>query len=202
MAGAGTNARKQLVDAVSTLYDRAIDRVLSTPQRVTSAAEAKALLASQERSETVADQVQRVVLASLPIIRLVSRGARFAGVPMAFAASTAFSVSTTVRTGVRETQLLASLVAHRLEQATGRPADPLLVKKLTVELYVAPKRKPDLSSRRLHLGRLLRRWVFRGAFGRDTGRAARRAFDAAEKLDVGPYVARWSSSSSSREAPR
>ena len=185
-------ALKPLIDAVSALYDQAIDRVLFTPRRVTSAAEAKALLASQERAEGLADHVQRVALAALPLIRLATRGARFAGVPMAFAASTVFSVSTTVRTGVRETQLLASLIAHRLEELTGQPADPALVKKLTVELYVAPKRTPDVSSRRLRLGRLLRRWVFRGAFGRDTGKAARRAFAAAEKLDLAPQLSEWS----------
>ena len=189
--GAATQAYTKLVGAVSALYDQALDRVLATPHRVTSAAEATALLASQERSEALADQIQRVVLAALPVIRLASRGARFAGVPMAFAASTAISVGTTVRTGVRETQLLGSLLAHRLEQETGEPADPALVKKLAIELYVSPKRTPDLSSRRLRPGRLIRRWVFRGAFGRDTGKRAKRALEAAEKLDLGPQVDAW-----------
>jgi hypothetical protein len=191
LRGSAAGAYARLLVAVSSLYDQAVDRVLATPQRVTSAAEAKALLASREREEGLADQVQRVVLAALPVIRLTARGARFTGVPMAFAASTALSVGTTVRTGVRETQLLASLLAHRIEEATGAPADPALVKKLAVELYVAPKRRPELSSRRLHLGRLLRRWVFRGAFGRDTGRAAKKALDAAERLDLGPHLAAW-----------
>jgi len=65
------------------------------------------------------------------------------------------------------------------------------VKKLTVELYLAPKRVPDLSDRRLRLHRLLRRWVFRGAIGRKTGKAATKALKAAERLDVGPLITRW-----------
>jgi hypothetical protein len=92
---------------------------------------------------------------------------------------------------VREVQVLGSLVAHRLEQATGRPADPALVKKLTLELYLAPKRVPDVSDRRLRPGRLVRRWIFRGAFGRETRKDASRALDQAERLDVAGLASRW-----------
>jgi hypothetical protein len=35
---------------------------------------------------------------------------------------------------------------------------------------------------------LLQRWLFKGAIGRDTRRAATKALDAAETLDVRPYV--------------
>jgi hypothetical protein len=88
-------------------------------------------------------------------------------------------------------QVLGSLVAHRVEEATGQPADAALVKKLTVELYLAPDSAPDLSDRRLRLGRLMTRWLFRGAFGRDTGKAATKALDATERLDVPTLVTRW-----------
>ena len=71
-----------------------------------------------------------------------------------------------------------------LEQATGLPADPALVKKLTLELYLWPKREPDVSSLELPLGKLARRWAFRGVFGRDTRKAAGKALDAAERLDL------------------
>ena len=53
-----------------------------------------------------------------------------------------------------------------------------------LDLYLAPKREPDLSTLDLPLGRLARRWLLRGVFARDTRKAAHRALDAAERLDV------------------
>jgi hypothetical protein len=176
---------------VSSLYDRAIDRTLSSPERVTSAAEGKALLASTEGGEEFAEQIQRVVVLAVPVLRAVARGARFTRIPWVLVASSTVSVGLAVRAGVREVQVLGSLIAHRIEQATGRPADPRLVKKLTVELYLEPKRAPDLSARRLRLGRLLRRWVVRGAIGRGTGKSASRALDRAETLELGPLIRQW-----------
>lgn len=182
-----------LTDAVSTLYERAIDRVLLTPERVHSAAEGKALLASQESHEALAEGIQRVVVLAVPVVRAVAAGARITRVPWVLVSSTALSIGLTVRAGVREVQVLGSLLAHRLEQTTGRPADPALVKKLTIELYLAPKRVPDVSDPRLRPGRLVRRWIFRGAFGRETRKDAGRALDRAERLDVNALAARWTS---------
>ena len=80
--------------------------------------------------------------------------------------------------------MLGSLLAFRLEQVSGAPADPALVKKLAVELYLAPKRKPDVATLDLPLAQLARRWLLRGVFGRDTRKAAEKALDAAEQLDL------------------
>ena len=73
-------------------------------------------------------------------------------------ASSAVSVGIAVHTGVRELQVLASLVAYRLEQATGAPGEPALVKKLAIDLYLDPKRTLDLADERLRLLRLTRKW--------------------------------------------
>lgn len=180
-----------LTEAVATLYERAIDRILLSPERVRTAAEGKALLARQESHEALAEHIQRVVVLAVPVVRAVVVGARFTRVPWVLVSSTALSIGLTVRTGVREVQVLGSLVAHRLEQVTGRPPDAALVKKLTIELYLAPKKTPDLSDRRLRPGRLVRRWIFRGAFGRETRKDASRALDHAERLDLRPLAARW-----------
>ncbi len=192
-AGAGLeryvpDAVPPLVDALSSLYEHAIDRLLLTPERVASAAEGKRLLARDEDDEVMADQVQRVVVLAVPVVRTLARGARFTRVPWVLVASTAFSVASTLRAGVREVQLVGSLVAHRLEQETGRPAAPRLVKRLALELYLAPRRTPSTADEPLPLRRLLQRWLFKGALGRDTRRAAAKALDAAERLDVRPYV--------------
>jgi hypothetical protein len=180
-----------LVDAVARLADAAVDRVLLSDDRVTSAAEGKRRLAGQEASEELADKVQRVVVLATPVVRLVARGARFTRLPWAMIASSSVSVGIAVRTGVREIQVLSSLVAHRIEQATGAPADPRLVEKVAVDLYLDPKRKPDLSDDRVRFVRLSRKWVLLGAFGRKSAKRAGRALEAAEKLDGHDLAARW-----------
>ncbi len=177
-----------LVDAISSLYDHAIDRLFLTSERVTSAAEGKKQLAADGDGEVLADQVQRVAVLAVPVVRTLARGARFTRVPWVLVASTAFSIASTLRAGVREVQVIGSLIAHRIEQETGRPAAPRLVKRLALELYLSPRRTPPTTDRPLPLRRLLQRWLFKGAFGRDTRRAASKALDAAERLDVRPYL--------------
>jgi hypothetical protein len=96
-----------------------------------------------------------------------------------------------VRTGVRELQVLASFVAPRLEQATGAPSEPALVKELAIDLYLDPKRTIHMADERLRLLRLTLKWVLSGAFGRKTSKRATRALDAAERLDIAVLSARW-----------
>ena len=127
-----------------------------------------------------------------PVVRVVARGARFTRLPWALVASSSVSVGIAVRTGVREIQVLSSLVAYRIEQATGAPADPQLVEKIAVDLYLNPNRKPDLSDDRLRLVRLTRKWVLLGALRRQTSMRAGKALEAADKLDGSDLAARWS----------
>jgi hypothetical protein len=189
-AGAATvKSGTALVDAVGRLVNAAVAHVLLSDDRVTSAAEGKLRLSGQEETEELADKVQRVVVLAIPVVRVVARGARFARLPWAVLASSSVSVAIAVRTGVREIQVLSSLVAHRIEEATGQPADPRTVEKVAVDLYLNPKRKPDLSDDRLRLVRLTRKWVLIGAFGRTTSKRAGKALEAAEKLDGGQLAA-------------
>jgi hypothetical protein len=191
-AGAATlKSATALVDAVERLVDAAVARVLLGDARVTSAAEGKSRLSGAKETEELADKVQRVVVLATPFVRIAARGAKFTRLPWAMIASSSVSVGIAVRTGVREIQVLSSLVAHRIEQATGQPADPRLVEKVAVDLYLDPKRKPDLTDDRLRLVRLARKWVLLGAFGRTTSKRAGRALEAAEKLDGGELAARW-----------
>lgn len=184
---------RTLLDAVGGLFDQVIDRVLLSPERVTSAAEGKRLLTADDDAEGLADMVQRVAVVATPVVRTLARGARWLPrVPWVLVASTSASLVVTLRAGVREVRVLGSLVAHRLEAATGQPADPALVKQLTLELYLSPSRTPKLQGG-LPLGKLVRRWLFRGALGKDTRRAANKALDAAERVDVGALESRWRS---------
>lgn len=192
-AGAATvKSGSALVDAVGRLVHAAVARVLLGDDRVTSAAEGKLRLAGREESEELADKVQRVVVLAAPFVRVAARGAKFTRVPWALVASSSVSVGIAVRAGVREIQVLSSLVAHRIEQATGAPADPRLVEKVAVDLYLHPRREPDLSDDRLRLVRLTRKWLLLGTFGRTTAKRAGKALEAADELDGSDLAARWS----------
>jgi hypothetical protein len=173
-----------LVRAAGNLLDDLVDRLLRTDERVVTAAQGRLLIAADDGMEDVTDRVQRFVAIATPAVRVLARGARFTRVPWVLVASTAVSLTTTVRAGVRELRVLGSLLAHRLEQATGARPDPALVTKLAVELYLAPKRKPDVARLDVPLAQLARKWLLRGVFGRDTRRMAEKALDAAEQLDL------------------
>jgi hypothetical protein len=200
-AGAATlKSRIALVDAVGRLVDAAVARVLLSDDRVTSAADGKRRLSGPTGTEELADKVQRVVVLATPVVRVVARGAKFTRLPWVMIASSSVSVGIAVRTGVNEIQVLSSLVAHRIEQATEEPADPKLVEKVAVDLYLNPKRKPDLTDDRLRLVRLTRKWVLLGAFGRTTSKRAGKALEAADKLDGGELAARWNALQRERRA--
>jgi hypothetical protein len=186
-----TAAGSALVEAVGSLTDAAIDRIVLSDERVISAAEAKRRLSGREEGEELAGKVQRVVVLATPVVRALARGARFTRLPWAMIASSSISIGLTVRTGVRELQMLASLIAYRLEQATGAPSDPRLVKKIAIDLYLDPKRVPDATDKRLRIVRLTRKWLLLGAFGRKTAKRASKALDAAEKLDARELAARF-----------
>lgn len=191
-AGAATlKSGTALVEAVGRLVTASVDHVLLSDDRVTSATDGKLRLSGQAGSEELADKVQRVVLLATPFVRTVARGAKFTRLPWAMIASSSVSVGIAVRTGVREIQVLSSLIAYRIEQATGLPADPLLVEKVAIDLYLDPKRSPRVTDDRLHLVRLTRKWVLLGAFGRTTSKRAGKALEAAEKLDGSELAAHW-----------
>jgi hypothetical protein len=168
----------------------AFDRLLSSNTRVRTAAEARLLLADQEDTEELTDAIQRFVAIATPVVRIALRGARFTRIPWVLVASSVVSIGVTVRNGVRELQAIAALLAHRFEEETGAPADPALLQKLTLELYLKPRRTPDVSDRGLPLVRLARRWIVAGAFGRNTRGRTEKALDAAERLDVSALAGR------------
>jgi hypothetical protein len=172
------------------VVNQAFQRLLSSDIHVTSAADAKLLLADQEETEQLTDSIQRFVGIATPVVRIALRGARFTRVPWVLVASSAVSIGITVRNGVRELQAIAALLAHRFEHETGAPPGPALLQKLTLELYLKPRRTPDVSDLGLPLARLARRWIISGVFGRKTRGKVEKAFDAAERLDVVSIAAR------------
>ncbi len=184
-------ARSAAVTAAARAYRGGVDRALAPAGKVTSAAEGRALLLSGDHPEVLADQMQKIAVAAVPLVRLARRTGRFARVPSVVVATTALSAGMTVRRGVREVQVVAALVEHRIERATGEPADPELVQALAVDLYLDPRRPPQPIHGRVRVAALARRWAWRGTLGWDTGSAADRALEAAERVDYAAEVARW-----------
>lgn len=175
---------RALERSAGEVVQQAFARVLSSDLRVASAGEGKRLLARDDDAEDVTDAIQRFVGIATPVVRIASRGARFTRVPWVLVASSTASIGVTVRAGVRELQAIGALLAHRFEQETGAPPDAALLQKLTLELYLEPRRTPDVSNLRLPLVRLARRWIVSGALGRGTRGKSDKALDAAERLDV------------------
>lgn len=194
---AGSGARRAAGRAggrATAVYDSAIERVLTTPDRVASADEALARLEQEEGAEAIADNVQRIVVLATPLVRRFMAARKLPGLrrfPVVLAASTVVATGAAVKAGVAEIRMLAALVANRIEEETGRPADPALVKKLAVELYRDPNRSPSIEDRRVKAGRLLPRWALAAATGSSTRRRAERALHAAEQLNAEAYAAAW-----------
>ena len=170
--------------AAGDVVQQAFERLLSSDVHVTTAAEGKRLLAQDDETEQMTDAIQRFVGIATPLVRIALRGARFTRIPWVLVASSSVSIGVTVRTGVRELQVLAALLAHRFEEETGAQPDAALLQKLTLELYLRPRRTPDVSEVGLPLTRLARRWIVSGALGRNTRGKTDKALDAAERLDV------------------
>ena len=175
---------RDLERSADDVVRKAFDRLLSSDTRVTTAAQAKRLLADHEDTEELTDAIQRFVAIATPFARVALRGARFTRIPWVLVASSAISIGVTVRNGVRELQAIAALLAHRFETEAGALPDRALMQKLTLELYLDPRRPPDLADLELPLARLARRWIVSGAFGRNTRRKTHKALDAAERLDL------------------
>jgi hypothetical protein len=96
-----------LVRAVGDLLDDLVERVLRTDERVATAAQGKLLIAANDGMEDVADHVQRFVAVATPAVRVLARDARFTPIPRVLVVSTAVSLTTTARAGVRELRVLS-----------------------------------------------------------------------------------------------
>ncbi len=183
------------VSALGDLYDRAVDSVLIRPHDIATADEAVALARSDFawNADAMTDQVRKVALVLLPLLRrtgVVAKAPGLRRVPGIAVATTLAAVSTQLWSGVKELQILTALIATRLRRA-GYEADPPLVKRLAIELYTHPDRQPALLSVPTSITRMVARWMVGGVFGRNTSTRARKAFVAAEHLDLDAVMANW-----------
>jgi hypothetical protein len=176
--------------AAGDVVHQAFERVLSSDVHVTTAAEGKRLLAEDDDTEQMTDAIQRFVAIGTPVVRIALRGAQFTRIPWVLVASSSMSIGVTVRTGVRELQVLAALLTHRFEEEIGAQPDAALLQKLTLELYLSPRSTPNVLDVNLPLARLARRWIVSGVLGRNTLGKTNKALDAAERLDLATFASR------------
>ena len=189
-AGRSLAIPRSVQRAAGDVVHQAFDRLLASDLHVTTAAEGKRLLVEDDDTEQLTDAIQRFVGIATPVVRIAFRGARFTRIPWVLVVSTSVSIGATVRTGVRELQVLAALLAHRFKEETGAQPDAALLRKLTLELYLRPRRAPNVSGVNLPLARLARRWIVRGALGGNTRGKTDRALEAAERLDMAAFASR------------
>jgi hypothetical protein len=196
---------------VRALIDGALDRVFDEPFDVRTAEELEDLVAAGPvgvGAAPAATTLTAFVAAATPVARralaVATKSGKFAS-KAPLPSSKAFKVglasipvalrlSTTSRRGVRELQLLASYLIHRL-RADGVDPDHGLVRSLTLSLYLDPARRPSLD---IPIGRaaggIARQWVLR-SLGGDADAAvrarARRQAEAIDRLDLAGLGDQW-----------
>ena len=134
-----------LVRAAGNLLDDLVDRVLRNEERVATAAEGKLLIAADdgmEESRTVSNassRSRRRPYGCSPAAPLHPRAVGARRLDGGFADHDGAR---------RRAGGAGAWVAARVPAGAGErcAADPALVKKLAVELYLAPKRKPDVAT--------------------------------------------------------
>ncbi len=196
---------------VRALIDGALDRVFAEPFDVRTPEELEELVAAGPvgaGAAPAATTLTAFVAAATPLARRAlaaatrsSKVATKAPLPSSKALKVglasipvALRLSTTARRGVRELQLLASYVIHRLRSA-GVDPDPGLVRSLTLSLYLDPARRPALDAPGGRAaGGVSRQWVLR-SLGGDAEPAvrarARRQADALDRLDLAALGVQW-----------
>lgn len=204
-ASVEANALRRVIAGVGALYDRAVDAVLATPHLIRDERDALQLL--DERGSTddqaLAERIGKLAMVATPVLTRMKSAGRLAKlaklpgakrVPLIASVTTVASVGAALNRGVRDVQVIGSYVATRIERTTGEPPDPELVKRLTVQLYLSPSTVPRLD-KRVPTAKLLRKWLVRGALGRDSKKAAQKAVAAVTRLDVPSAVAWWRANS-------
>ena len=129
---------RRLLEAVGGLVDQVVDRILLSPDRITTAAEGKRVMAGDDDTEALADTLQRIAVIATPIVRTVARGSRFLPrVPWVLVASTTASLVVTLTAGVREVRVIGSLIAQMRGYRSSR---------LDALLGDAPRTTPSAAS--------------------------------------------------------
>jgi len=204
--GRARSIPKQVTDRARGLIEHALARVFDEPYDIRTPADFERVMvegagtASLVSAGALAAMVARAtpwVERALPIASKSAKAGK--AVPAvrytAMAIPVAMQVSSAVRHGLRELQVLASYLIRRFRDEGIEPSREL-VSALALSLALDPDRRPDVG---LTPGRagpgLVRRWLLR-SLGKDTHGAVRRRaltdLAAIERLDLRALAQEWS----------
>jgi hypothetical protein len=130
-------------EALEQLLDRIVKAAIEDPYPVYNAGDVAKRLRSDGHPPPFGGAVFLALAARSR--RKLTVGKR--AIPLALAAKVGADIVSSFRLGAYELELLASLVVQRLRKA-GLPVDPRLVQRITVNAYLNPRRRSDVSSRR------------------------------------------------------
>ena len=130
-------------EALELLLDRVVKAAIDEPYPVFNAGDVAKRLETDGHPPPIGGAVFLALAARSR--RSLKVGKR--AVPLALAAKVGVDIMSSFRLGAYELELLASLVVQRLRKA-GLPADARLVQRVTVNAYLNPRRRVDVSDRR------------------------------------------------------
>jgi hypothetical protein len=166
-------------EALEQLLDRIVKAAIEDPVPVHDAGQVAARLETDGHPPPFGGALFLALAARSRRTLKIGRRA----VPLALAAKLGADVVGSFRLGAYELELLASQVVNRMRDAKV-PVDPRVVQRVTVNAYLAPRRRHDVDSpRRTAAAQLAGMWVGRimavePALGR-----VRKAADLIDELD-------------------
>ena len=130
-------------EALELLLDRVVKAAIDEPYPVFNADDVAKRLETDGHPAPIGGAVFLALAArSRRSLKVGNRA-----VPLALAAKVGVDIMSSFRLGAYELELLASLVVQRLRKA-GLPVDPRLVQRVTVNAYLNPRRRVDVSAQR------------------------------------------------------
>jgi hypothetical protein len=191
---------RQLTDRARRMVDSALDRVFNEPFDVHTEDDFERVMTEHHvaMSFATAGTLAAFVERALPVAKLSTKAGKKLPMPAIkytlAAIPIALQLGSSVRHGVRELQVIASYLIHRLREAGVEPRRGL-VSALALSIALDPERRPDvgLTPGRAGAG-LARQWILR-SMGKQSAKAlTRRAHAdvaAVDRLDLRAVSKEW-----------
>lgn len=200
-AVAGDGALERLKDLRHDARERvtavaawAVDRVFDAPLDIRTGREAEAALLSTDDGHSQQFARRAAGWGAARAARSVGTryGARLAG-RAAAPVGAAVELGLAARSGLRELQVLTSLLVNRLA-AAALGNEPEMVRRTILALYLEPTQRPDLAvSLGSYAPALAKRWAINAVplTGRRQSTLTRRRIEAVERARLADLVADW-----------
>jgi hypothetical protein len=190
----------QLTERARRMVDRALDRVFDEPYEIHSEDDFERVMSEHRATMSFmsAGALAGFVERALPLAKLSTKAGKKVPLPAIkytiAAIPVAMQLGNSVRHGIREVQVLASYLIHRLRQAGVEPQRGL-VTALALSISLDPERRPDLGLTPARAGAgLARLWIMRSMrkeSGKSVGRRARSEAAAVDRLDFRAVSKEW-----------